>query len=178
MDYSLCQALQFSNISEIESIVIYYDVNCMYSKSLPLRVKRSPFLNIMEHIKITPGIGLLHVAEHKPECTPRYAPTFIRSAGQVAGEIIESLWSGLNRCASATRTASDANRAETLDDHMNENNWRKLVNIGKLCIRYASKLFDPRKWKQCQSVISQLLRTCRSMKQTSMSDLRLLGRTT
>jgi hypothetical protein len=24
-----------------------------------------------------------------------------------------------------------ANQAETLDDHMNDNNWTKLVNIGK-----------------------------------------------
>lgn len=130
MDYSLCQALQSTNVNEIEDVIVYYDINCMYSKRFDSRVERNPYLHVMDHIKLTPGIGLLHVTEHKPECGPRYSPTFIKGAGLVAGEIIESLWSGLNACTLPTRTASEANRAETLDDHMNDNNWTKLINIG------------------------------------------------
>ena len=76
-------------------------------------------------------IGLLHVTEHKAECSPQYFPTFIKGTGLVAGEIIESLWSGLNGCAHSTRMALATNCAETLDDHMNDSKWTKLVNIGK-----------------------------------------------
>lgn len=131
IDYSLCQALNATNIGDIKDVITYYDINCMFSKNFDSRVRRNPYLSVEGHITITPGIGLLHVTEHKPECSPRYAPTFIRGAGLVAGEILESLWSSLNGCAPSTRTASAANRAETLDDHMNDSNWGKLVNIGK-----------------------------------------------
>ena len=131
LDYTLCQALQSMQMTGIKDVIVYYDVNCMFSKRFTSRVDRSPYLLLDKHIKIIPGIGLLHVTEHKRECTPRYAPTYIKGAGLVAGEIIESLWSGLNGCTAATRTASDANRAETLDDHMNDSNWCKLVNIGE-----------------------------------------------
>jgi hypothetical protein len=132
MDYALCQALETTNIGGIPRVITYYDINCMFSKYFQHRVERTPFLHVADHIQITPGISLLHITEHKPECSPRHAPTFIPGAGLVAGEIIESLWSGRIGCTSSTRTASAANRAETLDDHMNDNNWSKLVNIGEL----------------------------------------------
>ena len=131
LDYTLCQALIPMQNTGIKEVIVYYDVNCMFSKRFASRVSRNPYLEVDNELTITPGIGLLHVTEHKRECTPQYAPTYIKGAGLVAGEIIESLRSSLNGCASSTRTASDANRAETLDDHMNDNNWCKLVNIGE-----------------------------------------------
>jgi hypothetical protein len=131
MDYVLCQALKSTQIGEMRRVLMYYDVNCQYIKNLYRRIERNPHLKIDPSIELTAGIGLLHVTEHKAECGPRFSPTFIKGAGLVAGEIIESLWSGLNGCAHSTRTATAANRAETLDDHMNDNNWTKLVNIGK-----------------------------------------------
>jgi Kyakuja-Dileera-Zisupton transposase len=131
MDYALCQAIMSMNMEELHRLILYYDVNCQYIRKLSERIARNHHLHIPDGIEIIPGIGLLHVTEHKPECLPRYAPTYIKGAGLVAGEIIESLWSGLNGCAHSTRTASDANRAETLDDHMNDNNWTKLVKIGR-----------------------------------------------
>ena len=135
MDYSFCQALKSMDIEELQRLILYYDVNCQYIRKLLQRITRNRHLHIGPGIEIIAGIGLLHVTEHKPHCVPRYAPTYIQGAGQVAGEIIESLWSSLNGCAHSTQTASDANRAETLDDHMNDNNWTKLVNIGRSSTR-------------------------------------------
>jgi Kyakuja-Dileera-Zisupton transposase len=141
MDYTLCQALQNTNIGEIKNVIVYYDINCQYSKKLQARVERNAHLYIPAHMKIIPGIGLLHVTEHKPECVPRYAPTYIEGAGLVAGEIIESLWSGLNGCTASTRTATQANRAEMLDDHMNDSNWSKLLNIVEtICKQYTKAI--------------------------------------
>jgi hypothetical protein len=130
MDYALCQALKLTHLGDIKTVMLYYDIICQFIVNLYNRVARNPHLELPEDIKIVPGIGLMHVTEHKPQCLPRYAPTFIQGAGLVAGKIIESLWSGLNGCVKSTRTATAANRAETLDDHMNDNNWLKLVNIG------------------------------------------------
>jgi hypothetical protein len=129
IDYTLCQALQSTNMGDGDTILVYYDINCQHSRKFLARVQKNPYLQIPPNIKIIPGIGLLHVTEHKPECVPRFAPSFIKGAGLVAGEIIESLWAGLIGSASSTRTATKANRAETLDDHMNDNNWSKMLNI-------------------------------------------------
>lgn len=148
VDYTLCEALRTINIGGIEIVIGYYDVHCQHSKKFLARVKRNPYLQIPPCVRLVPGIGLLHVTEHKPECVPRYAPSFIKGAGLVAGEIIESLWSGLNGCASSTRTATKASRAEILDDHMNTSNWSKLLNIVEtICKSYekASKGFPAHK---------------------------------
>ena len=46
-------------------------------------------------------------------------------------KILETLWSVLNNVSAGTRTASLAHRSETLDDHTNDNNWKKSVHIGE-----------------------------------------------
>ena len=38
------------------------------------------------------GIGLFHVHGHKDECMPMFAMTYIPGAGNVDGEILETLW--------------------------------------------------------------------------------------
>ena len=47
----------------------------------------------------------------------------------VAGEILESLWSVLNKVSPMTRTATLAHRAEILDDHMNDSNFKKMLSM-------------------------------------------------
>ena len=47
----------------------------------------------------------------------------------VDGEILETLWAALNKIADSTRSQSTAHRRETLDDHMNDSNWKKLIRL-------------------------------------------------
>ena len=47
----------------------------------------------------------------------------------VDGEILETLWAALNKIADSTRSQSTAHRHETLDDHMNDSNWKKLIRL-------------------------------------------------
>ena len=119
-------------MNELRYCISYYDVNCLYIQYLKMRVANNPHLEINPNLEIVAGISLLHVTKHKPDCVPHFSPTYIKGAGLIAGKIIESLWSGLNGCAHSTRTTTNANRAEILDDHMNDNNWSKLINIGTL----------------------------------------------
>src|SRR6266850_7146274 len=76
-------------------------------------------------------IGLFHVHGHKDKCFFRYATTFIPGTGVTVGEILEMLWSSLNAITSTVRTATLANRAETIDDHVTDSNHKKILNIGK-----------------------------------------------
>lgn len=130
MDYSLSQALQTMNLNGLQNVLLLYDIMCQYFKNLGTRFAENDYLELPEGIKLVPGIGLFHVHGHQSSCLVRYAPSFIKGAGQVDGEIIETLWSTLNDTSRSARTATLAHRAEMLDDHMNDSNWKKLTKIG------------------------------------------------
>jgi hypothetical protein len=49
-------------------------------------------------------------------------------------EVLETLWAALNKITNSTRSQSMAHRRKTLDDHMNDLNWKKLVGLSKLHI--------------------------------------------
>ena len=76
------------------------------------------------------GIGLFHIHGHQQDCFPKFSPTFILGAGNIDGEIIETLWAFLNRISGSIRAMATSHRKEVLDDHMNEMNWRKTVGMG------------------------------------------------
>ena len=55
----------------------------------------------------------------------------MKGAGHIDGEIMETLWSGMNKVSGAARSMSKAHRQETLDDYMRDSNWKKTVGISK-----------------------------------------------
>jgi len=102
---------------------------CQYWKRLSDRIDKNEHLNLPQ-IQLEKAIGLFHVHGHKQACLFRYATSFIPGAAMVDGEILETNWGVLNRISKSVRTATLAHRAEVLDDHMNDHNWKKLVGIG------------------------------------------------
>ena len=127
VDYSFLQALKTTNVDPEQNVMFIYDIACQYS------------IHLLDRIgdKLPPGlvvdraIGMFHVHGHKEECFFRYAPSFIPGTGIVAGEILESLWSGMNTITPAMRTATLAHRAEMTDDHANDSNHKKMLGMGK-----------------------------------------------
>ncbi len=81
-------------------------------------------------LTIIQAIGLWHVHGHKEECLYRFASTYIPGVGVVDGEILETLWSLLNRISRTCRGMTTAHRTEVLDDHMGDSNWKKTINMG------------------------------------------------
>lgn len=132
MDYSLCEAVKHSNVGAIKKIIHLYDINCQFGVHFADRVKAGLYLELPSHLEIYHGIGLMHIGGHVPSCFARFSPSFIPDAGRVDGEILESLWSVLNEVSPSTQNASHASRREMLDDHMNDNNWKKILGSGKL----------------------------------------------
>ncbi|KAG1821442.1 hypothetical protein DFJ58DRAFT_849975 [Suillus subalutaceus] len=65
----------------------------------------------------------------------RYSLNFIQGAGQVDGEILETLWAPFNKISPTARSMSQAHRQEVLDDHMCDSNWKKLVGIMKTLLK-------------------------------------------
>jgi len=46
--------------------------------------------------------------------------------------MIETLWAPLNEISRSTRGMLTSHRREVIDDHMNDSNWKKLVDLGRL----------------------------------------------
>ncbi|KIN95757.1 hypothetical protein M404DRAFT_165012, partial [Pisolithus tinctorius Marx 270] len=129
MDYSLANVLGY-NMEGIKQVVCFYDINCSYMTNLRKHVGRSELIDIPSLLRIIPGIGIWHVHGHKKECYARYAPLFIKGAGWVDGEIIETLWSVLNVASTSARGMTSPHRQELLDFQMNDSNFMKMIRIG------------------------------------------------
>lgn len=129
MDYAFVQAILY--VRDLLVILMLYDIMCQFWVNFLKRL-----LDVTDHIKLPSdvsfkrGIGLFHVHGHVKECFARYAPTFIRGAGMLDGEIIETLWNLLNHTAASARAMSWFHRQEYLDTHMADSNWKKLVGMG------------------------------------------------
>lgn len=124
-------ALDGMNADPSQEILHIYDIACQYHKHLDRRVQSSDFLNkdILKRI-IHTAIGSFHVHGHKDTCYFRYSTLYVPGVGIIDGEILETLWSVLNDISRSIRTATLAHRAEVLDDHMNDSNWKKLLTSG------------------------------------------------
>ena len=127
MDYILHWI--FAYLNGLQRILILYDIMCQYFVHLYRRFTASPHLRMPPGLTILRGIGQFHVHGHIKECFARYAPTFIKGSGMLAGEIIETLWSPLNHTASSARTMTWYHRQEYLDSHMADSNWKKLIGM-------------------------------------------------
>ncbi|KAI9431069.1 hypothetical protein H4582DRAFT_2060255 [Lactarius indigo] len=130
MDYSIFKALNF-NMEGIEAALICYDVMCQWSVHMAERVVGSNYLELPDNLELRLGIGLFHIHGHQDTCLARYSPSFIKGGRQIDGETIETLWAPLNEITRSTRGMSTSHRREVIDDHMNDSNWKKLIDLGK-----------------------------------------------
>jgi hypothetical protein len=110
--------------------LLVYDIMCQWYRNFLKRVQESPYLRVPPGMKIYRGIGDFHVKGHIHECFPRYGLVFVEGAGVIDGEVVETLWSVMNKVSPSTRSATLAHRTEVLDDHMNNSNWKKLIAMG------------------------------------------------
>ncbi|KAG1743586.1 uncharacterized protein EDB91DRAFT_1080989 [Suillus paluster] len=86
-------------------------------------------LSLPEQREILAAVGKFHLSAHKLPCFARFSLNFIKGAGQVDGEILETLWATFNKISPTARSMSQAHRQEILDDHMRDSNWKKMVGI-------------------------------------------------
>ena len=134
VDYSVCKALNFNSEGLKEALVIY-DINCQYLVHFQDRIDKVPeYLELDPEMKVLGAIGKFHLADHVDSCFSKWSLNFMKGAGHIDGEIMETLWSGMNKVSAAARTMTKAHRQETLDDYMRDSNWKKTVRIGRFII--------------------------------------------
>ncbi|KAH9911411.1 uncharacterized protein B0H18DRAFT_962240 [Fomitopsis serialis] len=128
MDYSLSNALGYRSRG-IGHVYVSYDIMCQYHVHLHDRFDGNPYLQMPGGLVLYKCIGLFHIHGHKAECELRHSLTFTEGAGEADGEIIETQWSGINPVSGSTRSMSTSHRQETLDRHMNNWNWKKMITM-------------------------------------------------
>lgn len=129
MDYSICQALKRFP-GHVQALIVY-DICCQWSIHFRQRVSESEFLELYDSLEIIGAVGKWHLAAHIPECFPKFSLNFVKGAGEVDGEILETLWSGLDEVAGMAQAMSIAHHQEVIDEHMKDSNWRKIIRIRK-----------------------------------------------
>jgi hypothetical protein len=120
----------------MKEALVNYDIACQWSIKFHERVNQSEHLDIPKNLSIIPAVGKFHLGAHIPECFALFSLNFVHGAGQQDGEILETLWSSLNKVSGSIRAMSKAHRHEVLDDYMRDSNWKKLVGIGEYCFNF------------------------------------------
>ncbi|KAI6040548.1 hypothetical protein EDC04DRAFT_2993623 [Pisolithus marmoratus] len=134
-DYSICDALGYHSDSITKALnLMGITINSSYfgmknCEMLAVRVKNSPSLLLPPALDIVPAVGKFHLAAHKLSCFPRYHLNFIKGAGHLDREILETLWAPFNKISPTARSMTQACRQEVYDDHMRDSNWKKLVEM-------------------------------------------------
>ncbi|KAG2126994.1 hypothetical protein BD769DRAFT_1628332 [Suillus cothurnatus] len=102
---------------------------CQWCIHFAEHVANCPGLSLPEHSRVLAAVGKFHLSAHKLPNFTRFSLNFLQGAGQVDGEILETLWASFNKISPTARSMSQYHRQEILDDHMWDSNWKKLVGL-------------------------------------------------
>jgi hypothetical protein len=91
----------------------------------------SDYLSVDSEMKLLGAVGKFHLASHVDSCFAKLTLNFMQGEGHIDGEILETLWSEINKVSGAAKSMSKAHQQETLDDYMRDANWKKTVGISE-----------------------------------------------
>jgi len=125
----------------LRRIVITYDIACQWSKNLHKRMADFPEeMRIKSETKIDVAIPSWHINGHGQACRQNYNLLYMKGAAKTCGEEVEINWSHTNPLASSIREMGPAAHHDTLNDHWNRWNFRRIVAFRKLSLRFIYRL--------------------------------------
>ena len=111
-------------------LVITYDIGCQWSKNLYTRMEEFPeHMRISEGVKVGVGVPSWHINGHGKKCQDDYNLGYMKGTGRTCGEEIETSWLHTNALGASVREMGPGARHETLNDHWNGWNYRKVVGL-------------------------------------------------
>ncbi len=132
MDY-----LVFSSLRDraVQRVVLSYDIACQWYKNIQDRmakvIPRNLWLNkvVEQTVYLVPKF---HLPAHIAECNLNFSFNYAKHVGRTDGKAPERGWSRTNALATSTREMGPGFRRDTLDDHFNDWNWKKITGLGTL----------------------------------------------
>ncbi|KAF7305216.1 CxC2 domain-containing protein [Mycena kentingensis (nom. inval.)] len=120
--------------SEVQRIVISYDIACQWQQRLRTRVAQladSPHIKTaLEQYEIRFGLPVWHAKVHEEKCRSALSLTFVVGVGRTDGEGIERTWAIMNPMSYATKEMGEGNRLDTLEGKVDQINAEKNANLG------------------------------------------------
>jgi hypothetical protein len=141
IDYAICNALKYNSYGLLEALVIY-DIGCQWIINFLKRLYHSHHLSVPELMEIITAVGKFHLSAHIQECFVKFSLNFVHGAGQLDGEILETLWAPFNSISASARTMSMASRQQLYDDHMRDSNFKKIVGTGMVFLDILITVHD------------------------------------
>lgn len=117
-------------MSKIKEVILSYDIACQYQRNFHTRFANSPFLHRPD-ISLIFLIPKFHLPAHKIDCHYQYSFNYERNVGRTDGEAIERFWSTHNFLSGSTMRMTPGSRADTLNFHFNDWNWKKTCKMGE-----------------------------------------------
>ncbi|KAJ8088246.1 hypothetical protein PM082_022318, partial [Marasmius tenuissimus] len=109
--------------------VVSFDAMCSYCKGIPKRwLQMHPELAyLVEQMRWV--IPVCHCRNHISSCEPLYLYTYKEGVGEFQGETAELAWDNLNAIGPSIRQMTLGSREDTLNSHIGDWNWRKIVGL-------------------------------------------------
>lgn len=95
-------------------------------------------MQIPDTTQVDVAIPGWHINAHGAKCRNNFNLSYMPGAGRTTGEDIETTWAGTNALAPSVREMGPAARHDTLNDHWNGWNFRKIVGFSKVLIYSCS----------------------------------------
>jgi hypothetical protein len=139
MDY-----LFFSSLKDTDFIrlISSYDIVCQWHVHLWERMLAFPeYLHInLAGKHVTFLVPKFHLPAHVASCQTSFSFNLTRGVGRTDGEAPERGWSNINPLAAQTKVMGPASRRETIDDHFNDWNHKKVIGFGACIVVVVSSI--------------------------------------
>ncbi|KAJ7023232.1 hypothetical protein C8F04DRAFT_1193688 [Mycena alexandri] len=138
MDYIVASALfGFS----LMLLTISYNIACQWKKNLPERNDNLPKkLRLpLKDITLQCALPVWHAGSHNEECEKDNSLSYKVGVGKSDGEGVERVWSVLNPSANHMKDAGRGQRADSLEDKIDNHNFLKILDKRKLIVAIAER---------------------------------------
>ncbi|KAJ7884770.1 hypothetical protein B0H14DRAFT_2564170 [Mycena olivaceomarginata] len=139
-DYSLATSLRqhtgrgpmtFEFRMEVDDVdeMTTYDIAREYTAHLEERFAMH-FPDLLDKVKKMRWGAALHVQGHQDSCMYLFGTSYISCIGHFHGETAEQYWPEANQLGPHVRQMNNGHRQDTMIDHHNDWNYKKLANLG------------------------------------------------
>ncbi|KAJ7784192.1 hypothetical protein B0H16DRAFT_1446451 [Mycena metata] len=157
MDYIIASALL---VFSLMLLTMLYDIACQWKKNFADRNTKLPrTLRLpLDNFTLQCALPVWHAGSHNEECEKDNSLSFKVGVGKSDGEGVERVWSVLNPAANHTKDAGRGQRADTLEDKIDNHNFLKNIGQGdalqrKLIVAIAERDRQIQAFKEISATI-------------------------
>ncbi|KAJ7029541.1 hypothetical protein C8F04DRAFT_962701 [Mycena alexandri] len=139
MDYMLWKSLE--GYDDLIQLTVSYDIVCQWRINIWRRLAKykSQLRQTARGRYFVWLIPKFHLPAHIEACNILYSFNLTPYVGQTDGEAPERGWANANPLAASTKEMGPGSRRDTLDDHFNDWNHKKIIALGRVMLERIQK---------------------------------------